>query len=211
MFSPSPLAKKKRIVRRPGRPANRAVVQTEQTDEEDRLSTGLNKEITEFHGAAETEEVEQGVGSSPILAEYLTPSNAAIICMILGANPPMTVFEGFIKRTWGHLGIVQIARMTRGMVMVRFNDEATRNEVLDARVVQFDRKPVITRLQYWENKNLSVLVSTVGKPIMVDRHTKDFSRVQFARILIEMDILDNPPKSFQYVNEFAAASLGVLV
>uniref|UniRef100_A0A803PS30 CCHC-type domain-containing protein n=1 Tax=Cannabis sativa TaxID=3483 RepID=A0A803PS30_CANSA len=36
---------------------------------------------------------------------------------------------------------------------------------------------------------------------MVDQHTKDCTRVQFARILVEMDITDTPPRSVQYVDE----------
>ncbi|KAM6562940.1 hypothetical protein CsatB_022938 [Cannabis sativa] len=153
--------------------------------------------------------------------------NSTMICMVLGANPPMAVFEGFIKRIWGHLGIKQIVKMTRGLVMINFNDEALRDQVLEAVVFQFDMKPVIVRpwtsdlnavklvrsvplwirlhdlgLQYWGTNCLSALVSTVGKPIMVDQHTKDRIRVQFARVLVEMDITDTPPRTIQYVNEY---------
>ncbi|KAM6595932.1 hypothetical protein CsatA_006456 [Cannabis sativa] len=56
--------------------------------------------------------------------------SSTMICMVLGANPPHTVFEGFIKRVWGHLEIAQIARMVNDITMVRFNDEATRDQVL---------------------------------------------------------------------------------
>ncbi|XP_062114133.1 uncharacterized protein LOC133825166 [Humulus lupulus] len=152
--------------------------------------------------------------------------SSAVICMVLGANPPMAVFEGFIKRIWGHLEIAQVARMTMGLIMVRFNDDATRDQVLESGVLQFDRKPVIIRpwitdlntlklvqsvplwirlhdlgLQYWGNKSLSALVSIVGKPIMVDQHTRDRTRVQFARVLVEMDITDSPPRIIQFLNE----------
>ncbi|XP_062099754.1 uncharacterized protein LOC133805589 [Humulus lupulus] len=152
--------------------------------------------------------------------------SSAVICMVLGANPPMAVFEGFIKRIWGHLGIAQVARMSMGLIMVRFNDDATRNQVLESGVLHFDRKPVIIRpwttdlnalklvqyvplwirlhdlgLQYWGNKSLSALVSTVGKPIMVNQHTKERTRVQFARVLVEMDITDSPPRIIQFLNE----------
>ena len=110
--------------------------------------------------------------------------------------------------------------------MVKFNDEATRDHVLENGILQFDRKPVIIRpwiadlsvvrlirsvslwirlhdlgLQYWGSKCLSALVSTIGKPIMVDKFTRERSRVQFARVLVEMDITDNPPWSIQYLNE----------
>ncbi|XP_062093865.1 uncharacterized protein LOC133799892 [Humulus lupulus] len=152
--------------------------------------------------------------------------SSAVVCMVLGANPPMAVFEGFIKRVWGHLGIAQISRMTLGLTLVKFNDEATRDHVLENGVIHFDRKPVIVRpwtadlsairlvrsvplwirlhdlgLQYWGSKCLSVLVSTIGKPLMVDKFTKERSRIEFARVLMEMEITDNPPQSFQFINE----------
>ncbi|XP_062086254.1 uncharacterized protein LOC133792370 [Humulus lupulus] len=152
--------------------------------------------------------------------------SSAVICMVLGTNPPMAVFKGYIKRIWGHLGIAQIAHMTMGLTMVKFNDEATRDLVLENGVLQFDRKSVIVRLwssdldavklvlsvplwirlhdlglQYWGNKCLSALVSTIGKPIMVDQYTRDRTRIQFARILVEMDTTDAPPRVIQFLNE----------
>uniref|UniRef100_A0A803Q992 Reverse transcriptase domain-containing protein n=1 Tax=Cannabis sativa TaxID=3483 RepID=A0A803Q992_CANSA len=149
-----------------------------------------------------------------------------IICMVVGANPPFSIFEGFIRRMWGKLGIAQIVRMNGGYTIVKFQDEATRDHVLEHGVIQFDQKPVITRpwttdldalrliksvplwirlpdlgLQYWGNKCLSALVSTIGKPIMADKVTKERSMVKFARVLVEMDIMDSPPKVIHYLNE----------
>ncbi|XP_062103916.1 uncharacterized protein LOC133815044 [Humulus lupulus] len=152
--------------------------------------------------------------------------SSAVVCMVLGENPPMAVFEGFIKRVWGHLGISQISRMTLGLTLVKFNDEATRDHVLENGVLQFDWKPVIIRpwttdlsairlirsvplwvhlhdlgLQYWGSKCISALVSKIGKPLLVDKFTRERSRVQFARVLVEMEITDNPPCSLQFINE----------
>ncbi|XP_062104115.1 uncharacterized protein LOC133815276 [Humulus lupulus] len=150
--------------------------------------------------------------------------SSAVICMVLGANPPMDIFEGFIKRVWGHLGIAQITRMTMGLTMVKFNDDATRDHVLETGILHFDRKLVIIQpwttdlsairmicsvplwirlqdlgLQYWGSKCLSV--SMIGKPIMVDKFTRERTRVQFARIMVEMEITDNPPRTIQFLNE----------
>ncbi|XP_062080350.1 uncharacterized protein LOC133785111 [Humulus lupulus] len=110
--------------------------------------------------------------------------------------------------------------------MVKFNDDATRDHVLENDIIHFDRKPVIIRpwttdlsvvrlvlsvplwirlqdlgLQYWGSKCLSALVSTIGKPIMVDKYTRERSHIQFARVLVDMEVTDNPPKSIQYINE----------
>ncbi|XP_062103629.1 uncharacterized protein LOC133814720 [Humulus lupulus] len=146
--------------------------------------------------------------------------NSAVVCMVLGANPHFAVFEGFIKRMWGKLGIERIARLNAGHTLVKFRDEATRDLVLENGVLHFDRKPVIVRpwtteldhmrlvksvpvwvrlpglgLQYWGTKCLSALVSTLGKPILVDKVTKDRSMMQFARVLVEIDIADEVPNS----------------
>uniref|UniRef100_A0A803PT08 Uncharacterized protein n=1 Tax=Cannabis sativa TaxID=3483 RepID=A0A803PT08_CANSA len=106
-----------------------------------------------------------------------------------GANPPIAVFEGFIKRLWNHLGIVQVARMTMGLVMVKFHDEASRDQVLEEGLIHFDRKPVIVRP--WTTDLNAVKL-----------HTKDRTRIQFARVLVEMEITDEPPSAIPYFNEF---------
>ncbi|XP_062089456.1 uncharacterized protein LOC133795989 [Humulus lupulus] len=152
--------------------------------------------------------------------------NSAVVCMVLGANPLFAVFEGFIKRMWGNLGIEKIARLNAGHTLVKFIDEVTRDLVLENGVLHFDRKLVIVRpwtteldhlklvksvpvwvrlpglgLQYWGTKCLSALVSTLGRPILVDKVTKDRSMMQFSRVLVEINIVDEVPKSIQFMNE----------
>ncbi|XP_062118471.1 uncharacterized protein LOC133832103 [Humulus lupulus] len=56
-------------------------------------------------------------------------------------------------------------------------------------------------LQYWGTKCLSALFSILGKPILVDKVTKDRSMMQFARVLVEIDIADEVSKSIQFLNE----------
>ncbi|XP_062075185.1 uncharacterized protein LOC133779211 [Humulus lupulus] len=110
--------------------------------------------------------------------------------------------------------------------MVKFRDEATQDLVLESGVVHFDKKPVVLRpwttdieslksiksvpvwirlpdlgLQYWGVNCLCALVSTIGKPIMIDKITKNRSMIKFARILVEMEIADTLPKFISYFNE----------
>ncbi|XP_062075831.1 uncharacterized protein LOC133779952 [Humulus lupulus] len=107
----------------------------------------------------------------------------AIVCIVLGANPPFRVFEGFVKRIWGNLGVDKIVRMHSGFTLVNLRDEATRDLILETGVIHFDRKPVVLRpwttdldsvrmvksvpvwirlnglgLQYWGKNSLSALV-----------------------------------------------------
>ncbi|XP_062103716.1 uncharacterized protein LOC133814819 [Humulus lupulus] len=151
---------------------------------------------------------------------------SALIFVVIGANPPLAIFERFIKRIWGKLGIERVARLNSSFTMVKFCDEATRDLVLEAGVAHFDKKPVILRpwttdldslrlvktipvwirlpelgLQYWGVKCLSALVSTNGKPIMVDKITKDRTMLRFSRVLVDMEIADQLPQFINYLNK----------
>uniref|UniRef100_A0A803Q0N4 DUF4283 domain-containing protein n=1 Tax=Cannabis sativa TaxID=3483 RepID=A0A803Q0N4_CANSA len=92
---------------------------------------------------------------------------STVICMVMGVMYQQLFLKGFIRRIWGHLGIMQIARMTKGLIMVKFNDEATRDEVLENGVIQFDRKPVIVR-PWTSNLNAIKMVKSV--PLWIRLH-----------------------------------------
>uniref|UniRef100_A0A803QH07 Reverse transcriptase domain-containing protein n=1 Tax=Cannabis sativa TaxID=3483 RepID=A0A803QH07_CANSA len=121
----------------------------------------------------------------------------SIVCIVLGANPAFRVFEGLIKSVWGNLVVERIPRMNSGFTLVSFSDEETRDLIFETVVIHFDKKLVILRpwttdidsarmvksvpvwvrlnglnLQHWGKKSLSALVSTIGKPIMVDKRKK---------------------------------------
>ncbi|XP_062113064.1 uncharacterized protein LOC133824214 [Humulus lupulus] len=72
--------------------------------------------------------------------------------------------------------------------MVKFRDEATRDLVLELGVIHFVNC-------------LSALVSTIGKPIMIDKITKDRSMIKFARVLVDMEIAESLPQYINYLNE----------
>ncbi|XP_062098929.1 uncharacterized protein LOC133804790 [Humulus lupulus] len=153
---------------------------------------------------------------------------SAMVCVVLGANPPLAMFEGFINRIWGKLGIERISRMNAGHTLVKFRDEATQDLVLESGVAHFDRKPVLLRpwstdldkmrlvkyvpvwirlpdlgLQYWGLKSSSALISTIGKPMMMDKVTKDKSMVKFARVLVDVEISDHIPQCINFINELS--------
>lgn len=55
----------------------------------------------------------------------------AIVCHVLGANPPLQVMEGFFKRVWEKYGIDRVALVAKGVFIVRFTSFENRNKVLD--------------------------------------------------------------------------------
>ncbi|XP_060962288.1 uncharacterized protein LOC115695747 [Cannabis sativa] len=56
-------------------------------------------------------------------------------------------------------------------------------------------------LQYWGKKNLSALVSTIGKPIMADKVTLERSMIKYARVLVDVEIKDEAPRTIAFANE----------
>uniref|UniRef100_A0A803PMN7 DUF4283 domain-containing protein n=1 Tax=Cannabis sativa TaxID=3483 RepID=A0A803PMN7_CANSA len=126
----------------------------------------------------------------------------------------------------GNLGVKRIVRMHSGFTLVSFKDEVTRDIILETGVIQFDKKPVVLRpwtvdmdatqmirsvpvwirlnglgLQYWGKKNLSALISTIGKPITADKVALERSMIKFARVLVDVEIKDDPPRTIAFVNE----------
>uniref|UniRef100_A0A803PPI9 DUF4283 domain-containing protein n=1 Tax=Cannabis sativa TaxID=3483 RepID=A0A803PPI9_CANSA len=179
--------------------------------------------------AKEVKQLEQmdfQTSAKKVWSKFKTNQKNSVVCIVLGANPPFRVFEGFIKRVWGNLGVEKIVRMHSEFTLVSFRDEETRDLILETGVIYFDKKPVILRpwttdmdsarmvksvpvwvrlnglgLQYWGENNLSALVSTIGKPIMVDKVTANRTMVKYARVLVDMEISENSPKTIAYINE----------
>ncbi|KAF4378584.1 hypothetical protein G4B88_023124 [Cannabis sativa] len=100
--------------------------------------------LSQSHWRNEEPLIKEGIKIAQIDAEEVKTQvanwSSAVICMVLGANPLFAVFEGFIQRMWGKLEIAQIVRMNGGFTIVKFNDDATRDHVLEHRVIPFDRK-----------------------------------------------------------------------
>lgn len=46
--------------------------------------------------------------------------NSALVCLF-GANPPINVMEGFIRRVWGNQRVDKVALISHGVFMVRSN------------------------------------------------------------------------------------------
>lgn len=64
-------------------------------------------------------------------------------CHILGANPPYTVLNGFIRRIWKDISIDRVLRMDKGLFRVRFANADDQQLVLQKECVPFDNKPMI--------------------------------------------------------------------
>uniref|UniRef100_A0A803PAS3 DUF4283 domain-containing protein n=1 Tax=Cannabis sativa TaxID=3483 RepID=A0A803PAS3_CANSA len=215
------MAKKKRVVRKPAITLNltdppsiqdNLIEQEDEPTESNLVEMALQMEDiiqSDLKPGSKTEKQNEGQGSWADEVEKddsYTNSQQKWKQFTEWANPPFSVFEGFLKQKWGKLSIQQIVRMNGGFTIVKFNDTVTRNLVLEEALSLVKSVPLWIRLydlglQYWGTKCLSALVSTLGKPIMTDKVTKERSMVKFARVLVEMDISDEHPRRIEFLNE----------
>ncbi|XP_074283310.1 uncharacterized protein LOC141607861 [Silene latifolia] len=150
----------------------------------------------------------------------------SVFCFILGANPPVEVVDGFIKRIWGHLPIDKVSFLPNGVFLVRFNTKAAKDRVLQQGHYLFDNKPLIVRpwspdvelnkddvkevpvwvrlehlpLKFW-GKCLPRIAGLLGKFVQMDVATKDKTRLGFARVMLEVPFGKPLPGSVKFMDK----------
>ncbi|KAG5604639.1 hypothetical protein H5410_026131, partial [Solanum commersonii] len=110
-------------------------------------------------------------------------------------HPPFEVLKGFIHRLWSKLGINKVAILKN-----------VGNQVVlqGGGICHFDNKPLISLqgknyipiwiklfgldFKYWSPKGLSKIGSLVGKLVMMDHNTERKVRLNFARLLVEVQM-----------------------
>ncbi|KAH0748715.1 hypothetical protein KY290_027947 [Solanum tuberosum] len=77
-----------------------------------------------------------------IKSEIKFGGNVAV-CYVLGAHPHFQVVKGFIQRLWGKYGIDKVYMLKNGVIVVRFESEIGKQEVLQGGIYHFDNKTFI--------------------------------------------------------------------
>ncbi|XP_062103231.1 uncharacterized protein LOC133814259 [Humulus lupulus] len=140
--------------------------------------------------------------------------NSALVCYVLGANPPIHVIEGFLRRIWKQQNLDRVSLLTHGIFLVRFHSVEDRDRILKGGYQFFDKKPLIMKawdpdvrftkedvwkvpvwvqlrnleLKYWGERSMAKIVSSLGNLIKPDQATQNRDKLQFARVLVEMDV-----------------------
>ncbi|KAJ8420572.1 hypothetical protein Cgig2_025919 [Carnegiea gigantea] len=96
----------------------------------------------------------------------------AVLCYVLGANPPYEIMQGFIKRIWRAFEIDKILQIRKGVFLVRFGSLQDKLTVEKRGVYYFDGKPLVVKgsnpqmdLQTENIKSLPIWVHYEWKPI----------------------------------------------
>ena len=93
---------------------------------------------------------------------------SAVICYILGANPPLNVIEGFVKRIWNTEEIDKIGSVAKGIYIVHMKSKDGVNIACESNGILFDKKPFVvrpwTKNISFEKENLNTIPIWVSFP-----------------------------------------------
>ncbi|KAL9227817.1 hypothetical protein vseg_003465 [Gypsophila vaccaria] len=150
----------------------------------------------------------------------------AVVCFIMGANPPGHVIEGFVRRISTKFSIDKISILPNGVFLVRFNSIEMKQKVLNSGYYLFDNKPLIVKdwnenmelnraevktvpvwvqlrdlpLKFW-GKSLPKIAGIIGNFIKGDKATQEKTRLEFARVMVEMHVEHPCPERIVFKDE----------
>ncbi|XP_074290342.1 uncharacterized protein LOC141617073 [Silene latifolia] len=155
--------------------------------------------------------------------------STAVYGYILGARPPWTVVNGFLKRVWSRFDIDKISFMTNGIFLVRFKTKEHQKKALDYGPLMFDSKPVIIKewlpdyclvkhdvkqipiwvkihdldIKFWGARCLRKIIAPLGKFLKCDANTSNRNFPSFPRLFMEVELNQEFPKVIEFLDESA--------
>ncbi|KAJ8431941.1 hypothetical protein Cgig2_017427 [Carnegiea gigantea] len=115
------------------------------------------------------------------------------------------VLIGFIQRMWTEYKIDKIVTQKNEIILVKFDSAETRDVVLQRVKPWYEgnQKEKFSELdlRYRSLIALSKLASILGIPIVVGKDTGEKNMVHYARVLVEMPILEKLPKHIHFEDE----------
>ncbi|KAK3229305.1 hypothetical protein Dsin_001186 [Dipteronia sinensis] len=157
---------------------------------------------------------------SEVIEEGIFKWSSSLVGQFLDKPLPYYHVKKAVDILWKQFGEVEVFLLENGMYIFRFADEATRDEVLSARLWHISNKPLILwrwepgmqilklsinsipiwiklmhlPMEFWTTTCLSYVARGVGKPLYADSITGDQTRLGFARVLMEVHSDSTFPK-----------------
>lgn len=148
------------------------------------------------------------------IEEELKYWESSVVCYFLRANPPIHVNEGFVKRICKADEIDKIGSVAKRIYRVHMKSVEGVSNACASNGIIFDKKPFVVRpwsknmsykkenldtilvwvrfpglaMHYWGERSLRMIASMLGKVIRVDNATLNKDRMQYARVLVEMNM-----------------------
>ncbi|KAJ8423094.1 hypothetical protein Cgig2_023476 [Carnegiea gigantea] len=118
---------------------------------------------------------------------------SAVLCTVLGANPPLEIIEGFVRRIWAAYEIDKVCRVRAGLYLVRFQNQREQIETTRKGFYYFDKKPFLVQflgldIKYWGVDSLGKIGSIIGIPIKMDKYTIEKTMLRFSRVMIDIPL-----------------------
>ena len=146
-----------------------------------------------------------------------------LIGFVAGKCPGYAALLSYINRTWQHRATFTMH--DSGWLIFTFSSESEMLDILGAGPYAVFGRPLILKimpaffyfqftelssmptwvrfpnlpLRCWNHLCLSKIASTIGKPVKCDDPTTLMTRVSYARILIEVDLLSDLPSSINVI------------
>lgn len=145
----------------------------------------------------------------------------AMVFYVIGQTPTITAVSRYVSQTWNHVSKPSIYLHEDGYFVINFVSAEDRDSVIQSGPHLYFGKPIILKtwtpqfhfhnevlriipiwiklpnlpLNCWTSDSLSRIGSLLGVPICADECTTRQPRISFARLLIEMDVTKELPKS----------------
>ncbi|XP_021762901.1 uncharacterized protein LOC110727631 [Chenopodium quinoa] len=136
-----------------------------------------------------------------------------------------------IERIWGDKNVDKVIPLKKGIFLIRFLNNETKEKALNAWHVMFDKRPVFLKqwedgmelsadeftrvpvwvqlpklpLKYWGKSYLEKIVCLIGTPIRPDLATQMKDRVSYARYLVEIDVNGQFDEIIEFVSEIGTS------
>ncbi|KAJ6742878.1 GLYCINE-RICH CELL WALL STRUCTURAL PROTEIN 1.8-LIKE [Salix viminalis] len=102
-----------------------------------------------------------------------------------GSKMPYQAINNMAMRVWRAKGLESVATTANGFILFRFKNQANLQGQIKILPVWIRLKGL--PLPLWTTKGLSLVASMVGKPLSCDEATHKCSRLEYARICVEID------------------------
>lgn len=172
-----------------------------------------------------------------MLTENSTQWNRCMIGFFPGFRMPFHAVNSIASRAWRQYGLETVMTTANGFMIFRFNTEEEMHAVLEKgpwmfggkNIIlqqwhprfQFDKNkiatlPVWVRLHglpfpLWSKQGLSLAASMVGRPLSCDELTYSCTRLEYARLCVEVDAALPFIHSFEIDSPLSTTSITVTV
>ncbi|XP_039119690.1 uncharacterized protein LOC120255988 [Dioscorea cayenensis subsp. rotundata] len=138
----------------------------------------------------------------------------ALYGKLFGKSPPFETVKAALLGLWKPYGVIHIADMPNGYLLIRCETESTKQQLLfkgpwsvnglTLQLVPWQPyfEPAHTKLsramvwlqlhnlpvEFWDGETLESITESIGKLLKVDEFTSSLARARFARVCLEIDL-----------------------